>query len=343
MNVVDFFKVQTQYWDSIQKCGFCWKFGAPLRESDLNEKELTTPEECCIQVDITNLTIRPVRTYDVITTFVTQYFEEYSFDLNILLPSVVDTNVYNEQPEHPISQSKWETILKPIYECLNGLEPFDFCDLLGRNIQIVAMNWISRIDYLDNNYTGWTIRLTLRDSATDSKVKPLYGIPVKSLNTQGWNGEFLVTGIEASPISVILHDSKGYIFTSATNFFDATFIKQGGDDGDLLDGNLITLNEYGEFDLKILIPPVLDLGQTVLPSNEYQLTWSGSPALDYELQVSRHDDLSSPSIVLFTDNEGSYTSNILKDSSGYKKARVRAVLQVNELEVFSNWAEFTII
>ena len=165
MNVVDFFKRQVTKWDDELKCGFCWEFDAPLTESGVNESVMQTdPDDCCpVKVFITNLSERKNRQYQQTTGLLQRYSTDYTFTLHALMFDRVDTNVYSEQLGHPVSESKWETILSPIQSCICEEEILEFCEILCKNIHILAWNAITRINWLDNNYTGWSITITLRD------------------------------------------------------------------------------------------------------------------------------------------------------------------------------------
>lgn len=169
LNLGEFFRQQIIKWNKDDKCGFCWEFDLPLRESDANESLIKT-EECCVRVMITDLVIQENKTTNS-AGLVTAYSEDYQFILNVVIPSEIDKNVYHEQI-HPISESKWETILNPLKECLSGDRLFDFCDILGRDIIITNRRWTSRIDWLDNNYDGWSIAMTLRIDDRPYNITP---------------------------------------------------------------------------------------------------------------------------------------------------------------------------
>lgn len=171
MDVVNFFKQQVTKWNDETKCGFCWEFDAPLTDAGVNESVMQTdPDECCpVKVFITNLSERKNRTYNTQSKLLTDYTIDYTFTLHALVFDEVGTNVYQEQLGHPVSESKWETILKPIEDCVCPEEILEFCDLICKKILITQWNAITRINWLDNNYTGWSITMTLRDyDCTDS-------------------------------------------------------------------------------------------------------------------------------------------------------------------------------
>lgn len=171
MDVIDFFKQQTTKWNNETKCGFCWEFDAPLTDAGVNESVMQTdPDECCpVKVFITNLSERKNRTYNPQSKLLTDYTIDYTFTLHALYFDRVDTNVYQEQLGHPVTESKWVEILRPIQECVCPEEILEFCDLICKKILITSWNAVPRINWLDNNYTGWSITMTLRDyDCTDS-------------------------------------------------------------------------------------------------------------------------------------------------------------------------------
>lgn len=171
MDVIGFFKQQVDKWNEDEKCGFCWEFDAPLTDSGVNESVMQTdPDECCpVKVFVTNLSKRDNRTYDNRSTLLTDFNIDYTFTLHVLKFDELGTNVYAEQIGHPVSESKWVTILKPLQDCVCEENILEFCELICKKIKIINWNATTRINWLDNNYTGWSITMTLRDyDCTDS-------------------------------------------------------------------------------------------------------------------------------------------------------------------------------
>lgn len=155
-DIVNLFKKKIEQWNKSNKCGYCWEFSAPLRVSDLNEYQ-QRGEDCCVHVFLTNLrgnetNYRPAMSYTIAPTrqFATVYF---------LMKDNIGVNVYNEIDGHPISESKWETILKKIFECIFHI---DFCDI-NENILIEGISWQTKIDWQDSNYTGWQFDFTFNE------------------------------------------------------------------------------------------------------------------------------------------------------------------------------------
>lgn len=152
-------------WNDENKCGYCWEFTAPMRESDLNEYQKKS-DDCCILVAVTGFRWECDVPVNRDTGLKLLGAEVFNFNLHVLSQDRIDINVYNEIDGHPINQSKWETILKPLADCV-GCNPIDFCSILGYDLEVSRWSANSRIDWLDNNYTGWTINVQLRKNNND--------------------------------------------------------------------------------------------------------------------------------------------------------------------------------
>ena len=165
MDIVNFFKRQTDLWNEDNKCGFCWSFGAPLTESGVNETVIDKNcNDCClVNLFITNLSERKNRNYNNTTKLLIDYTIDYTFTLHVLALDRTDTNVYNEQIGYPVCESKWSNILRPLQKCVCEEEVLKLCEILDKKILITNWNAITRINWLDNNYTGWSITMTFRD------------------------------------------------------------------------------------------------------------------------------------------------------------------------------------
>lgn len=167
MDLIGIFKKLTEKWNEELKCGFCWIFDAPLTDSGVNESVMQTdPEECCpVKVFITNYSFRENKQYNNITALLTNESIDHTFTASFVAFDRIDTNVYNEQLGHPLSESKWESILRPLQACICDTTTLqnDICELICKRILITQFNAIVRINWLDNNYTGWSVTMTLRD------------------------------------------------------------------------------------------------------------------------------------------------------------------------------------
>lgn len=156
IDIVNFWKQQTDIWSEENKCGLCWSFGAPLVNSQIN---VVQTEDCCVNVFLTDIKFREVITRLQQSNLVTRKTCVWTFSLWCLVQTDLGINNYNEIKNHPIEESKWNTIFKPLIDCLGCDNILDTCEILGVTNVNVDMNTDATLvhNYLDNNYNGWRI------------------------------------------------------------------------------------------------------------------------------------------------------------------------------------------
>lgn len=156
MDIVDFWKKQVELWNEQEKCGLCFEFAAPLVQSQTN---IVQNENCCVNVFLTDIRFREVKNRNATTGLITGKSCVWNFSLWCLLPSDLGVNNYNEIKNHPVDESKWETIFKPIIDCLGCDNILDTCEILGvTNVNVDMPQDATLVhNYLDNNYNGWRV------------------------------------------------------------------------------------------------------------------------------------------------------------------------------------------
>lgn len=159
MDIVKFWKDQTELWNEQEKCGLCWEFSAPLVSSQIN---IVQDETCCVNVFLTDIRFRETKQRNSVTGLTIGKTCIWTFSLWCLKKENLCVNNYNEIKGYPVDESKWETIFKPIIECLGCDNILDTCELLGVTNVNVDMNQDATLihNYLDNNYNGWKINYT---------------------------------------------------------------------------------------------------------------------------------------------------------------------------------------
>ncbi len=164
MNIVKFWHDQIDKWNTEQKCGLCWDFGAPLIESAVNVQQPEKDKDCCIKAMFLQDKGNAFSTTNQFsnTGFVNQVTCTESFELLLLFDSSLGINNYNEIKGHSIDESLWETKMNPIKECLQCDANLDFCVILGSQYRIT--NWSARqvINYLDSVYCGYRLSVTFQ-------------------------------------------------------------------------------------------------------------------------------------------------------------------------------------
>jgi len=162
MDIIDFWKKQTDIWNEENKCGFCWDFSAPLVPSQINIVQTEpTEEDCCIKVFLTDLKFRESIVRNTTTNLITNKTCVWNFSLWVMQYKDLGINNYNEIKGHPIDESKWETVFKPLIDCLGCDNILDTCEILGETNVNVAFNGDAALvhQYLDG-YNGWKINYT---------------------------------------------------------------------------------------------------------------------------------------------------------------------------------------
>lgn len=163
MDIVDFWSKQIAKWKEEDKCGMCWEFSAPLFENATNIQQ--NEEACCTYVFLTELKTRKnFKKYDGYGQTGYSFIEscDYSFTVHFVRQGDLGTNNYNEIKGHPIDEGRYNTIYKPITDCLDCDLELDFCEFVGE--QVDNLTWVQSMEqaYLDNNYFGWRLNITFR-------------------------------------------------------------------------------------------------------------------------------------------------------------------------------------
>lgn len=156
MDVITFFDDLTEKWNAEENCGSCWSFGAPLSEAGMNATEKPDTEVCCTHLIITDYETSSSYTKNDKTGLKNREWCDHIFTLYAVRQSNLGINMYNEQDGHPISESLWETILKPIQSCLGCGNELELCEM-GYDFEIFSWKMKATKYLHDQNYTGWRI------------------------------------------------------------------------------------------------------------------------------------------------------------------------------------------
>ena len=155
MDVVNFWQKQVAKWNEESKCGLCWNFGAPLIDSQANIQQ--HEEACCVSVMITNLWDEKNVNFVNQTVWEANKVCRFGFTLFVGVPSSFGVNNYNEILHHPIDESRWETIFKPLQECLGCELVLDECAIQGYLFKNTLWRKELRMNHTDMNLAGWKI------------------------------------------------------------------------------------------------------------------------------------------------------------------------------------------
>jgi hypothetical protein len=95
LDLILFFNDLVLKWNTEEKCGFCWAFTAPMRDSDLNEYQIKEVDKCCLVVAVTDYSFETVRRYNN-AKYEDDKYIFHDFKLNVMATDSIGRNVYDE-------------------------------------------------------------------------------------------------------------------------------------------------------------------------------------------------------------------------------------------------------
>ncbi len=165
MDIVKFWKDQTDMWNVDEKCGFCWEFSAPLIESAVNLVQSEEETKCCVKVMFLQdkqPAFSTANTFSSQTGLLNSQTCSTSFQLLVLTDSKLGVNNYNEIKGHSTDESNWEMIMKPLQECLSCDANLAFCELLGSQYRITNWSGVQVMNYTGSVYCGYRLSVTFQ-------------------------------------------------------------------------------------------------------------------------------------------------------------------------------------
>lgn len=165
--VVEFFKALADHYNEINKCGFCWEFGAPLSQSGMNKQIAGTGKQCCVNLFVTDMGISSTQVINPTTGLVNNISCEYDFEVYAVQQrDDIGQNTYNEIPGHDISSSLWAEVYGPLANCLGCDKELFICEL---GFDFVVTFWrMTKVTFqADRNFTGWRINGRMRITNID--------------------------------------------------------------------------------------------------------------------------------------------------------------------------------
>lgn len=167
MDILDILQKIVQQLTAESDCGLCWQLVPGGRQDYLNlaKEEVNDDGDCCVLLGVLNNNFKTV--YEGNTNFRHKMYRDWEVQLFAGIPSRLDIQFYNEVRPEDTENSKWVRYIQPIQCCLSQIEE-SICDIQnckgdGATIEVSSFNGQMRLNYLDNNYDGWLINITIRE------------------------------------------------------------------------------------------------------------------------------------------------------------------------------------
>jgi len=164
-DIIQFFKNLTDYLNTnnVEACDGCYFFGAPLSQSAKELQEVPDSDCDCTFMFVTKYDYQLQDNYNRSTEILSSRYVSHSITLEVLKHDDIGVNNYSEISNHPVEESRWETIFKPIQTCMSRDNLFQFCEVLGKPIKITSFSARMQILSTSNNYSGWVYNIVLKE------------------------------------------------------------------------------------------------------------------------------------------------------------------------------------
>ncbi|HLS52728.1 MAG TPA: hypothetical protein VK031_02065 [Tissierellaceae bacterium] len=157
LDIVELWKSTVERLNQQNSCSCCWEFYAPLTEVKLNI--VRNKGNCCTHVFL--LRNKPNDFTSALTYnngYLNTEVNTENYDVLFLISSKTGLNNYNELAHHPIEESRYATIFKPLRECIKS----DIITALCEHAQVTSWSGRYVYDYQDENYYGLRISISQR-------------------------------------------------------------------------------------------------------------------------------------------------------------------------------------
>jgi hypothetical protein len=156
--MVEIWKRITELLNASNDCGLCFEFIGAGRADYFNNFKLRTGKECCVYLGLLKFGGRSgftdqgqgsIKTYDNLT-----------FEVVVGLPSTLDIQFYNENPNIDVAESKYIKYIQPLINCLGDsfvLDCVEFPDM-----EVSEWSWDVLLNYQDFNIDGIKIKGTFK-------------------------------------------------------------------------------------------------------------------------------------------------------------------------------------
>lgn len=167
MNIIEVLATEIAKWQTEGKCGLCWEYVPGGRADYFNNLQPRVNEDCCVYVGV--LSIKQSSGFQISGEFVNKRYCDWRVRIIAGIPSSLDIQFFNENPDYPADQGKWEKYIFPIFSCFGGCcVEMDLCNIhncSGNVTTVEPIRWESEmvLNYADLNLDGVLIDATFRE------------------------------------------------------------------------------------------------------------------------------------------------------------------------------------
>ncbi|QGZ15839.1 hypothetical protein [Elizabethkingia phage TCUEAP1] len=165
------------YWvrrlNNENRCGFCWKFSAPLTEAGINVVDPDAgnnyPETspCCVNVICTHYRMNSGQALSEGTNYATRQWVDHEFILYIgMQVDELGMDVYRERAGLYRDDGLFNNNIEPLLNCLGYMADIDLCP---DGADVILTRWSAEpmILHEDKNWTGIKVSGSLREYVTN--------------------------------------------------------------------------------------------------------------------------------------------------------------------------------
>ena len=150
--MVNIWEQITEKLNEENECGLCFEFVGAGRADYFNnlQPRINDSGSCCVYIGL--LKFGSKKKFIDKGQGLMEESSENRFELVVGIPSSLDIQFYNENPDHDVNESKYMKYIKPIIDCLGDNYSLPCDEFPGMEIQ--EWGWDLLLNYQDLNLDG---------------------------------------------------------------------------------------------------------------------------------------------------------------------------------------------
>jgi len=156
--MVEIWSKITELLNASNQCNLCFEFIGAGRVDYFNNFKLRTDKECCVYIGLLKFGGRS-KFQDKGQGSI-KINDDLTFEVVVGIPSELDIQFYNEDPDIDVNESKYIKYIKPLIECLGDSFELD-CNEFP-DMEVIEWNWDLLMNYQDFVIDGIKIKGTFK-------------------------------------------------------------------------------------------------------------------------------------------------------------------------------------